>query len=205
MLTAAIELTLESRAPGGKKKTVSNGELTAIFYRKMRAYSECPYSGTPISIAPVGRRSEWKVVTALYVSAGIRATLSALKRRRGNFKRFTGWRGLAAYFEYAQRRQAECMLGGVGNEFRISQSPGKGVSTDRRKRFMRQGNDCGPRDLWSVASTWTTFPTRPRRAPCAGAAFFGAASLAGHVMFPKCSSVRTPKYPKLRYFGVRIV
>jgi hypothetical protein len=68
VLTAEAELTVESRAPGGRKKTVSNGELTAIFYRKMRAYSECPYTGTPISIVPVvGRRSEWEVLTAPYV------------------------------------------------------------------------------------------------------------------------------------------
>jgi phage terminase Nu1 subunit (DNA packaging protein) len=58
---------LESRAPGGKKKNVSNGELTAIFYRKMRTCSECPYSGTPISIVPAGSRSEWRVLTAPYV------------------------------------------------------------------------------------------------------------------------------------------
>jgi ribosomal protein L34E len=67
VLTAGVELTLENRAPGGKKKNVPNGELTAIFYRKMRACSECPYSGTPISIVPAGRRSEWKVLTAPYV------------------------------------------------------------------------------------------------------------------------------------------
>jgi ribosomal protein L34E len=61
-----IEPTLE-RALGGKKKNVSNGDLTAIFYRKMRACSECPYTGTPISIVPAGRGSEWKVLTAPYV------------------------------------------------------------------------------------------------------------------------------------------
>jgi hypothetical protein len=67
VLTAGLELTLETNAPGGRKKSVSNGELTAIFYRKMRACSECPYSGTPISIVPGERRSEWKVLTAPYV------------------------------------------------------------------------------------------------------------------------------------------
>jgi hypothetical protein len=67
VLTAGVELTLENRAPGGKKKNVPNGEPTAIFYRKMRACSECPYSGSPISIVPAGRRSEWKVLTAPYV------------------------------------------------------------------------------------------------------------------------------------------
>jgi hypothetical protein len=67
VLKAEIELTLESRAPSGKKTTVSNGTLTAIFFRKMRAYSECSYSGTPIAIVPVGRRTEWKVLTAPYV------------------------------------------------------------------------------------------------------------------------------------------
>jgi ribosomal protein L34E len=67
VLTAEAELPVESRAAGGKKKTVSNGELTAIFYRKMRTCSECPYSGTPISIVPAGRRSEWRVLTAPYV------------------------------------------------------------------------------------------------------------------------------------------
>jgi ribosomal protein L34E len=67
VLTAEAELTVESRAPSGRKKTVSNGELTAIFYRKMRTCSECPYTGTPISIIPAGRGSEWKVLTAPYV------------------------------------------------------------------------------------------------------------------------------------------
>jgi hypothetical protein len=67
VLSSAAELTLETSAPGGKKKSVSNGELTAIFYRKLRACSECPYSGTPISIVPAGSRSEWKVLTAPYV------------------------------------------------------------------------------------------------------------------------------------------
>jgi ribosomal protein L34E len=67
VLTVGVELTLENRAPSGKKKNVPNGELTAIFYRKMRTYSECPYSGTPISIVPAGRRSERKVLTAPYV------------------------------------------------------------------------------------------------------------------------------------------
>src|ERR1700704_6011415 len=52
VLTSEAELTVESRALGGKKKTVSNGELTGIFYRKMRTCSECSYSGTPISIVP---------------------------------------------------------------------------------------------------------------------------------------------------------
>ena len=67
VLKAEDEFTFEDMAPGGKKKTVSNGELTAIFYRKMRTCSECPYSGTPISIVPAGRRSEWRVLTAPYV------------------------------------------------------------------------------------------------------------------------------------------
>ena len=67
VLTSEAELTVESRALGGKKKTVSNGELTAIFSQQMRAYSECPYTGTPISIIPAGRGSEWKVLTAPYV------------------------------------------------------------------------------------------------------------------------------------------
>jgi hypothetical protein len=64
---AKVELPLEIRAPSGKKTTVSNGELTAIFFRKMRAYPECPRSGTPIAIVPVGRRTEWKALTAPYV------------------------------------------------------------------------------------------------------------------------------------------
>jgi hypothetical protein len=67
VLTSEAELSMESRALGGKKKAVSNGDLTAIFYRRMRACSECPYTGTPISIVPAGRRSEWKVLTAPYV------------------------------------------------------------------------------------------------------------------------------------------
>jgi ribosomal protein L34E len=67
VLKAEAQLTVESRAPSGRKKTVSNGELTAIFYRRMRAYSECPYTGTPISIIPAGRGSEWKVLAAPYV------------------------------------------------------------------------------------------------------------------------------------------
>jgi hypothetical protein len=67
VLTSGVEFTLEARTPNGKKKTVSNGELTAIFYRKMRTCSECPYTGTPISIIPAGRGSEWKVLTAPYV------------------------------------------------------------------------------------------------------------------------------------------
>jgi hypothetical protein len=67
VLKARVELPLESTPSDGKNKTVSNGDLTAIFYRKMRAYSECPYTGTPISIVPAGRPSGWKVVTAPYV------------------------------------------------------------------------------------------------------------------------------------------
>jgi hypothetical protein len=67
VLKAEFEMTPEIRAPGGKKTTVSNGALTAIFFRKLRAYSECAYSGTPIAIVPAGRRSEWKVLTAPYV------------------------------------------------------------------------------------------------------------------------------------------
>jgi len=58
---------LESGPPGGKKKNISNGTLTAIFFRKMRTYSECPYSGTPIAIVPAGSPSGWKVLTAPYV------------------------------------------------------------------------------------------------------------------------------------------
>lgn len=50
-----------------KKITVSNGDLTTIFYRKMRTCPECPSTGTPIAIVPGGRRSEWKVLTAPYV------------------------------------------------------------------------------------------------------------------------------------------
>jgi hypothetical protein len=65
--TTPEELILDDKAPSGKKTTISNGELTAIFFRKMRAYSECPYSGTPIAIVPDGRQSGWKVVTAPYV------------------------------------------------------------------------------------------------------------------------------------------
>ena len=57
----------EEKPPSGKKRTVSNSELTAIFFRKMRAYSDCPYTGTPIAIVPAGRRTAWKVVTAPYV------------------------------------------------------------------------------------------------------------------------------------------
>jgi hypothetical protein len=67
VLKPEAELTLQRNAPGGKKTTVSNGDLTAIFYRKMRTYSECPYTGTPISIVPAGSSSGWKVVTAPYV------------------------------------------------------------------------------------------------------------------------------------------
>jgi hypothetical protein len=55
VLKGDVELPLEIRAPKGKKTTVSNGELTSIFFQKMRAYSECPYSGTP-SIEP----DSWK-------------------------------------------------------------------------------------------------------------------------------------------------
>jgi hypothetical protein len=67
VLKAPVELPLESTALDGKKKTVSNGDLTAIFFRKMRAYSECPKSGIPIAIVPVGRRKDWKAMTAPYV------------------------------------------------------------------------------------------------------------------------------------------
>jgi hypothetical protein len=67
VLKAKVELPLEIRALNGKKTTVSNGELTATFFRKMRTYSECPGSGTPIAIVPVGRRTAWKALTAPYV------------------------------------------------------------------------------------------------------------------------------------------
>jgi hypothetical protein len=67
VLKAEVESPLEIMAPSRKKTTVSNGELTAIFFRKMRAYSDCPRSGTPIAIVPVGRRTEWKALTAPYV------------------------------------------------------------------------------------------------------------------------------------------
>jgi hypothetical protein len=62
VLTAAVELPLESASPGGKRKTVSNGELTAIFWRKMRTCRECPKRSIPIAILPVGR-SGWKALT----------------------------------------------------------------------------------------------------------------------------------------------
>src|ERR1700712_5296605 len=64
VLKAEPDLPTEIRLPGGKKIAVSNGELTAIFFRKMRACSECPHTGTPIAIVPVGRRSNWKALTA---------------------------------------------------------------------------------------------------------------------------------------------
>jgi hypothetical protein len=64
VLKAEVESPLEIRAPAGKKTTVSNGELTAIFFRRMRACSECPHTGTPIAIVPVGGRSNWKALTA---------------------------------------------------------------------------------------------------------------------------------------------
>jgi hypothetical protein len=67
VLKVPVELIEESTPPSGKRTTVSNGDLTAIFFRKMRAYSECPGSGTPIAIVPVGRRSDWKALTAPYV------------------------------------------------------------------------------------------------------------------------------------------
>jgi hypothetical protein len=63
---APADLPVETKAPKGRQ-TVSNGALTAIFFRKMRTYSECPYSGTPIAVVPVGRGSQWEVVTAPYV------------------------------------------------------------------------------------------------------------------------------------------
>jgi hypothetical protein len=64
---AREKLILEDNAPSGRKTTISNGALTAIFFRKMRAYSECPYSGTPIAIVPAGNRTGWKALTAPYV------------------------------------------------------------------------------------------------------------------------------------------
>ena len=61
---ARDKLILEDKAPSGKKTTVSNGTLTAIFFRKMRACSECPNTGTPVAIVPSGCRSGWKALTA---------------------------------------------------------------------------------------------------------------------------------------------
>jgi ribosomal protein L34E len=50
-----------------RKILIPNGALTTIFWRKLRAHAECPYTGAPIAIIPTGRRSGWKALTAPYV------------------------------------------------------------------------------------------------------------------------------------------
>jgi hypothetical protein len=47
------------------KLFVTNGELTEIFWRKLRTYPECSY-GFPVAIVP-DSRAGWKAVTAPYV------------------------------------------------------------------------------------------------------------------------------------------
>jgi hypothetical protein len=67
VLRAEADSPLEAIVPG-KKKAVSNGELTTIFFRMMRSYSDCPRTGTPVAIVPSGRGSEWTVLTAPYLA-----------------------------------------------------------------------------------------------------------------------------------------
>jgi hypothetical protein len=47
------------------KAFVSNSELTAILWRKLRTYPDCSH-GFPVAIVPDGRAG-WKAVTAHYV------------------------------------------------------------------------------------------------------------------------------------------
>ena len=67
VLKASAERILKRGTPSGKKTIISNGALTEIFFRRMRAYSDCPYTGTPVAIIPAGNPSEWKALTAPYV------------------------------------------------------------------------------------------------------------------------------------------
>jgi hypothetical protein len=93
VLNARTDSSLEISVDIGQKKNVSNGDLTTIFFRRMRACSECPYSGTPVAIVPSGGRYGWKALTAPYLNKRYPLCVKRVEEVERELQRMYGLKG----------------------------------------------------------------------------------------------------------------